>query len=149
MKCYGERYYGVEKPRIIVEKYLESNNNQLDDYKVFCFNGEPKFIRCDSGRLTINHTKDIYNIKLGKFDGIKIGYKNSNKLIDKSRFLKEILEYAKILSEDFLYSRIGFYIVNDRIYFGEATFANGSGFDRITPREFDEEINKWLILPKC
>lgn len=148
LKCYGEWYYGVEKPRIIVEKYLESNNNQLDDYKVFCFNGEPKFIRVDSGRFTTNHTKDIYNIKWEKIDGVKMGYKNSNKLIDKPRFLKEMLEYAKILSEDFLHARIDFYIVNDRIYFGEITFANGAGFDRITPREFDEEMGKWLILPK-
>lgn len=36
--CYGEWFYGLEKSKIIVEKYLEPDGERLFDYKIFCFN---------------------------------------------------------------------------------------------------------------
>ena len=36
-------YYEV-KPRIIAEELIHAENDELSDYKIFCFNGEPKFL---------------------------------------------------------------------------------------------------------
>lgn len=44
-------------------------------------------------------------------------------------------ELATILSEDIPELRVDFYEVNNKIYFGELTFFDGSGFERIGSRE--------------
>lgn len=45
---YGEWFYGVEKPRIIIEKYLTGyETGDPVDYKLFCFEGIPKYIRIE------------------------------------------------------------------------------------------------------
>jgi len=45
LPCYGEWFYGVIKPRIIIEEYLDDGTGKVPvDYKIFCFHGEPKFI---------------------------------------------------------------------------------------------------------
>ena len=35
-----------------------------------------------------------------------------------------------------------------QIYFGELTFFDGSGFDKIEPVEWDYKIGEMLVLPK-
>lgn len=39
LPSYGEWFYGVYKPRIIIEKFLDNNGATPDDYKVFSFHG--------------------------------------------------------------------------------------------------------------
>ena len=41
-----------------------------------------------------------------------------------------------------------FYEVDNKIYFGELTFFDGSGFDKIEPREWDKKLGDWIELPK-
>lgn len=51
--CYGEWFYGMERPRVIVERYLEdSDAGQLCDYKVFCFNGKARIVGMYIDRFT-------------------------------------------------------------------------------------------------
>jgi len=58
-------YYSKEKqykdisPRIIVEKLLvDKGGNIPNDYKIHCFNGEPKIIQVDSNRFS-NHKRNL------------------------------------------------------------------------------------------
>lgn len=37
------QYSNIER-KIIAEKYMENSAENLNDYKVLCFNGEPKYI---------------------------------------------------------------------------------------------------------
>ena len=46
----GELHYNHKTNIIIAEKYIESIENDLIDYKVYCFNGVPKVILVMSGR---------------------------------------------------------------------------------------------------
>ena len=72
--CYGEWFYGKEKPYIVIEKFIESSDDkQLRDYKVFCFNGKPKIIRIDTDRFT-EHKMDFYDLNWKKIENIKISY---------------------------------------------------------------------------
>jgi len=41
---------------------------------------------------------------------------------------------------------VDFYIVEERIYFGEMTFTNGAGFSRFYPKEFDELLGSWISI---
>ena len=148
LEAYGEWFYGVEKPRVIVEKYLDDGTGRLRDYKVYCFNGEPRFIGVDSGDESKGtHYKDIYDTEWNLLKGYEMAYPNSGVPIKKPEALDELLKYARILSSDFLHARTDFYIVDNKVVFGEFTFSNSAGFGRVKPEEFALRMGDYLRLP--
>ncbi|WP_444684987.1 ATP-grasp fold amidoligase family protein [Alkalicoccus luteus] len=147
LPSYGEWFYNVVKPRIIIEKFLSDNNSVPVDYKVFCFNGVPKFIDVHTSRFS-DHKRNLYDLNWKLMKGISIGYKNDeSEYVEKPKQLQEMLDYAKILSSKFHHARVDFYISNKKIYFGEITFTNGAGFSKITPYEFNKKMGSWITLP--
>ena len=73
---WGNREYPYKnvKPRIIIEKYMEQEDGEsLRDYKVLCFNGEPKLIEFHQGRFTEHQTQDFYDINWKKTEITKTG----------------------------------------------------------------------------
>lgn len=147
LPCYGEWFYGIEKPRVIVEKFIESDDGeQLRDYKVFCFNGRAKYIRVDSDRFTC-HKANVFTDKWELLPEFKMGFENSDYTFSKPAQLEKMLEYAEKLSSDFLHARIDFYIAQGRLWFGEITFTNGAGFDKFS-KECDLALGKCFKLPK-
>ena len=146
LPCYGEWFYGVETPRIIIEDFIESSDDeQLRDYKVFCFNGVPKIIRIDTDRFT-NHKMDFFTPEWERIQNGNMGCPASGRDFKKPRCLDELLTYAGKLSKPFHHARVDFYITNEQIIFGEITFTNGAGFDKFSDREFDLMLGNWLIL---
>ncbi|MDM0995605.1 ATP-grasp fold amidoligase family protein [Clostridium perfringens] len=143
-------YYGREwvyknmKPRIICEKYLEDRNGELLDYKVYCFNGEPKFIQVDVDRFG-NHTGNYYDINWNDMP-FQYDDENSGRIIDKPKNLKEILDISRDLSKEFPHVRVDFYEVNGNLYFGELTFFTASGTAKFKPEKYDEIVGSWLKL---
>ena len=59
-----------------------------------------------------------------------------------------MIELAEILGADFPAVRVDFYEVNGKLYFGEITFFDGSGFDKIEPMSMDYELGSWVCLPQ-
>ena len=121
------QYYYIKK-RILVEEFLGDN---LIDYKVFCFNGEPKFIRVRKILNDENHTKihNHYNTnwELTDLESGKEGYiRDPNVKIKRPKHLKLMLKYSKLLSQEFVFLRVDLYEVNNRIYLGELTFSPSS-----------------------
>jgi len=147
LPCYGEWFYGVERPRVIVEKYLDGGPDGLRDYKVYCFNGKPRYISVDSGTGTSGHYKDIYDTQWNLLEGCEMAYKASGQAEPAPEQLEELLNYARILSEDFLHARVDFYIVDKKVIFGEITFTNSAGFGNISPFKFAKEMGDCLELP--
>ncbi len=147
LPCYGEWFYGIEPPKIIVEKYLEDESGDLRDYKVYCFHGEPRYISVDSGRGSEGHYKNIYDTEWNLLKGYEMAYPSSNIPESKPEKLEEMLEIARILSTDFLHARVDFYFVQGKIVFGEITFTNSAGFGNVSPRAFAVEMGSWLKLP--
>jgi hypothetical protein len=152
LPCYGEWFYGVIKPRIIIETFLsEDNLNVPVDYKMFCFNNIEGLqgigvTAIDSDRFT-NHTRTLYNAKWDILPDVTFDFPNDTKgICKKPELYEKMIEYAKKLSEPFPHVRVDFYIVKQRLYFGELTFLNGAGFDKITPYSFDEIMGSWLGL---
>ena len=144
--CYGEWFYGKAEPRIIIEEFLnDGRNDGLLDYKVYCFNGTAKLIAVYSGRYTELKT-NIYSTEWIMYPDVYFKGRHIDEKIPCPKVLPEMLMYAEKLSSSFTHARVDFYIVNDRIYFGELTFTTGAGFDHITPRVFDEEMGSWLDL---
>ena len=149
LPCYGEWFYGKVKPTVIVEKLLRNHpgTQALDDYKVYCFNGEPRYISVDAGRQTGGHTKNIYDAQWNLQEGYEMAYPADGVAAPKPACLEELLECARALSRDFLHVRVDFYIVDGRPVFGELTFANSAGFGRVEPEEFALKMGEYLRLP--
>lgn len=148
LEAYGEWFYGIERPRVIVEKFLDDGTGRLRDYKIYCFNGIPRYIGVDSGDDSKGtHFKDIYDTDWNLIKGYEMAYPNSGVALEKPEALDDLLKYARILSEDFLHARTDFYIVDGKVVFGEITFSNSAGFGRVAPEEFALKMGGYLELP--
>ncbi len=145
-----EWHYKNIKSKIICEELINifSTNNELqpEDYKIHCFNGIPKFIELQFSRFSNDRRINIYNFDW-ELQPFLMGYQNTNQSIGKPKKLNEIYELSKILSSDFDYCRVDFYITPDEeIYFGELTFTPCNGMDDFYPNEWDYLFGKeWII----
>lgn len=140
-------YYGLE-PGIIVEKLLVNNDNPaigVNDYKMFCFNGEVECIVVDIDRY-IDHKRNFYDAQWNNLHVI-----SDCGAIDRDVPMPENFEImkqvAEKLSEDFPFVRVDLYNINGEIYFGELTFYPWSGYVQYTPDSFDFTLGNKFILP--
>lgn len=143
-----EWVYKDIKPRIICEKYMEETNAEdLRDYKIFCFNGEPKLIQVDANRFN-DHKRNYYDLDWNLLD-ISIDVpSDTDTIIDPPEKLSEMIELSKVLSKNFPHVRVDFYEVDQKIIFGELTFFHSSGFGQFNPAEYEIEWGNYLELPK-
>ena len=139
--------YKNVKPKIVCEKYIvDESGDELKDYKIFCFNGEPKIIQVDFNRFS-DHKRNLYDIN---WNYIPVSYNYPtypNIVIKKPKKLNEMIEIARLLSKDFPFIRVDLYSIHDKIYFGELTFFPEAGFAKFNPESYDKELGKWLKLP--
>ena len=145
---YNFYYIGREwpyknvKPRIIAEKYMGDN---LNDYKFFCFNGEPKmmFIASDRG---IGKTKfDYYDLDFNHLDIVQ-HYPNSSEEIEKPKNFDKMIEFSRKLSKSMKHVRIDFYDVDGKLYFGEITFFFFIGFMPFIPDKWDKIMGDYINI---
>ena len=134
--------------RIIAEKYMSKSDGSIpEDYKVLNFNGNPGIIQVDLDRF-INHKKKLFlpNWTELNFD---FNYPTEKEYsLKKPDTLTERDRLARKLSKEFSFLRTDFYVIDDRIYFGELTLFPASGFGKFSPEEWDERIGKWISLPE-
>jgi len=125
------------EPRIIIEQYMEDESEQeLKDYKIYCFNGEPEFIQLDFARFS-NHKRNLYDLDWNLLDQ-KIDHKNDKDVyIQQPDNFKEMLKIARTLSEGMFHCRVDLYSIYDKIYFGELTFYSEAGYGKFSSDEFN------------
>lgn len=154
---WGKNYYVHNKeypyrdltPRIIAEEYKEDESGyELRDYKIFCFNGEPKILFVASDRQNAGEdTKfDFFDLNWNHLPFTN-GHPNSKEHIAKPKNFEEMLEIAKKLSVGIPQVRIDLYNCNGQIYFGEITFFHWSGMTAFDPVEWDFKLGKMIKLP--
>ncbi len=144
---YGrEPQYRDIVPRLFAEPYLtDESGDELKDYKVFCFHGEPQLIQVDFHRFS-DHRRNLYTTDWQLIKG-EMNYKSdpSQKLAKPVR-LEEMLRLSRTLSADIPFLRVDFYCAEGRLYFGEFTFFHGSGTVRFRPESMDRELGQMLHL---
>lgn len=145
-----EWVYDNQKHRIIIEKYINSQNRMgLIDYKFFCFSGKVKYVYAITNRTLGKSAKlGIFDYEFNLLPYYRVGKEKLANHIEKPKNYKQMVEYAELLSSDFPHARIDFYNVDGKIIFGEITFFNASGYSQFDPDEFDIELGKQFILPK-
>lgn len=137
------------KPKIFAETLLHSENGKdLIDYKFYCFDGVPMYCQVISNRST-NETIDFYDVNWvhQPFYGLNPKCKQSIASIDKPKNYELMLDIARTLSRYIPFARVDLYNINGSIYFGEITFFPASGFGTFTPREYNDILGKYIILP--
>lgn len=150
-KTYREKPYLNVPRKIIAEKFMAESNvientkpSDLQDYKFFCFNGEPKFLYISDSpnhKLAFLYT-DWTKAEFGRSD-----YEPLTDIPPKPDNLDEMLDVARKLSEGKAHVRVDLYNVDNHIYFGELTFYTGAGFIPFVPKEYDYVLGEMLKLP--
>lgn len=138
--------YKNVKPRIIAEKYVTNGGAFINDYKYFCFNGEPKAMLVASGRYVEPETCfDYFDMDFNHLP-FEQGGPNYNKPISKPELFDEMKEIAAKLSKGIPHARIDLYEVDGAVKFGEITFFDSSGYAEFTPHEWNEIFGSWIDL---
>lgn len=158
--CLKRKYYYIHRewpyknvpPRIIAEKYMTDNvntstNETLKDYKFYCFDGKVRFLMINSDRNFKTSTKADYFDRDFNWLDFTWGYEHANVRPVKPDCFDEMIAISEKLSKGLPHVRVDLYECNGQIYFGELTFYDGSGFDKIEPIEWDYKIGKMLKLP--
>lgn len=147
-------YKGL-KGRILAEKYMEDHlvegaptGEPLTDYKFFCFNGVPRIVFTVEGG---HGSEDDIVRRMYDPDWklIPVGIRGKRPVTtpqERPAQLDEMLKLARVLSEGIPFLRVDFYIINERIYFGELTFFHMSGCETFDPPEYDRIFGDYLDL---
>ncbi len=146
-RAYREWPYKNVPKRIIAETYIEETSEHgLIDYKVFCFNGIPKLIKVNYD-VNIDYKSNWYTTSWTYIKGTTVNDPSHEEIeIEKPEILEELLEKASVLSKGIPFARVDFYIIANRLKFGELTLYPGSGFEKFSPQSFDYELGSWIIL---
>ena len=139
--------YKNVKPRIIAEKYMvDQFENELMDYKFFCFDGKVKCSYVCTDRFTESGLKcTFYNREWEKMQ-IEHGYPKSDAEIHKPLKYDEMLDIAEKLSKNIPFLRVDFYEIQEKIYLGELTFYPQCGFGKFEPSGWDKKLGEWIKL---
>ena len=155
MKNYNKKYFYEHRenpyknlvPRIIAESYLEDESGwQLKDYKIFCFNGKPKFIEVDYDRYKF-HKLNVYDLDWNYIDFYMTSPNDPQVHIAKPKMLDLMLRLAETLAKDETFVRVDFSSIYDKVYFGELTYHPGAGMVDFHPKEYDWKLGEMLKLP--
>lgn len=148
-------YHGREwayknvKPQILAEKYMvDESGYELKDYKIFCFNGEPKvmFIASDRSSKTEDTKFDFFDMDFKHLPFLN-GHPNSKMPIHKPESFEKMKQLAAKLSAGIPHVRVDFYDINGQIYFGELTFCHWSGMVPFEPEEWDYKLGEMITIP--
>ncbi len=158
-KCLRQNYYFKSRewayknidPKIIAEKYMEDYGKIVpEDYKVYCFNGNPKYVVIFHNRFSKTKPleESVYDTQWNKIDiSLDDHFQISSHNIERPACLEELIRVSKILSENLPQVRVDFYIINNKIYFGEITLYTASGMQKMIPEEYDEILGSLVKLP--
>lgn len=131
--------------KILAEKFMvDESGTELKDYKIFCFNGEPRYCQVISDRNT-DEKIDFYDMhwkRLVGLVGLNDKVHNSEYAIPCPESFENMKQMASLLAKSIPFSRIDFYEINHQAYFGEITFFPATGFGNFNPREWNV---KWEI----
>lgn len=140
--------YKNVKPRLIAEAYLEEMGKKIiNDYKFFCFDGEPKFLQIDLDRGEMDY-RCYYDMKWQKLPfGTERNTFYDGEVPRPDNF-DEMIEVATALADNFPFVRVDLYNIDGRVLFGEMTFYPADGRKEFVPDKYNQIIGDYLTLPE-
>lgn len=145
-----EHVYSKINRKIFAEEFIEDpSGRDINDYKVFVFNGRATYIQVDYDRFT-DHHRNFYDRDWNYVPFTTCYPTDPKHQIEKPAQLDELLGLAEKLADKTVkgipFVRMDFYIVGTRILFGEITFYHGAGIERFYPAEYDRKLGDMIKL---
>lgn len=140
----SNEYWYADIPRglIFEERLRDRKYNVPLDFKFYVFHGEVKFVQVIHDRQ-LRKTMRFYD-RLWRPLSVRRPGQSTAPVIARPKQLDQMIEVAEILGADFDFVRIDLYAPNDeRVVFGEFTFAPASGRQPFVPRSFDWELGSY------
>lgn len=131
---------------IIAEPFMkEEGQDELMDYKFFCFGGEPKVMYLSRDHAE-HATTDFFDMDFNHLP-IRMQAPPSEVLPKRPEQFEMLKELAACLSQGIPQVRVDFYVINQRIYFGEMTFYHCGGMVTVQPPEWNAKMGDMIVLP--
>lgn len=141
-----EMHYSKIKPMLLVERKITKRGEIPRDYKFHCFkqkNGDINFVlQLVDGRFG----QESRSYFLNSFENMVWSHGAGNHLLSNNEIavLNEVILLNKrLILNDFNYVRIDWYILGDRIYFGEITFTPGAGIGNEFGPALEKKMAEW------
>lgn len=127
----------------------DGENRDLRDYKIYCFDGTPRFLYISEG-LEDHKTARISFVTcdwtFAPYE--RSDYRPFEKLPERPEKFDEMLDIAARLSAGLAFLRVDLYQINGKVYFSELTFSPCGGFMPFKDPQSDIDIGKMLKLPQ-
>lgn len=136
-----EKYYSDIPRKIIVEKFLISS---IKDFRFHTFKDKDNTLNI-CVQITDSELEEsiMYNALTWKKINVGNGYRIKEGEYEKPLNYDKMLEIVKTLSNDFEYVRVDLYNLSGKIYFGELTFCDCSGFGKFTDEKWDYKFGSY------
>lgn len=123
-----------------------TKEEELKDYKFFCFNGRVEFFKIDFDRF-IGHKANYYDRDMNLLPFGEAAYPPSpSKQLEMPQNFDQMIALAEKLSKGLPFLRVDFYNINGKIFFGELTFFPAGGMGKFEPEEWDYKLGNWIKL---
>lgn len=139
-----EQNYRTLRPKVIVEPLI-FDMDRLADFKIFCWQGEPRLIQVDMDRHT-NHTRKYYDTQWRE-QPFSLAHPIYAGTIERPRNLDTMLGVAAKLSSRFSLVRIDLYTDGARCLVGEITNCQANALERFEPASGEEIASQILFGP--
>ena len=143
-----ETQYKNIVPKIIIEPLLseEANLERNDGIYVYCFNSNPVIF--DTYRFDMKQNNRVFATFDSNFKPANIFRKDQDEKLnnESEELLKKTAELSRVLSKDFKFVRIDWFIFKNKLYFEEMTFTPCSGYINFDIKNMDEKLGKMLNL---
>jgi hypothetical protein len=137
-----ERNYRGLEPKVIVEPLIFGSTN-VEDFKIFCFNGEPRLIQVDIDRY-VDHTRKFFDTDWKEQD-FSILYPRSTADFPRPASLETMLAVARRLSAPFSFVRIDLYSDGDKVLVGEITNCSENAGGVFVPRSAEKRASELMF----
>jgi hypothetical protein len=134
--------YRALEPKVIVEPLIFGSTN-VEDFKIFCFNGEPRLIQVDIDRH-VNHTRKFFDVNWNEQD-FSIIYPRSAAEFPRPSTLEKMLAAARTLSAPFSFVRIDLYSDGEKVLVGEITNCSENAGGWFVPRSAERQASELMF----
>jgi hypothetical protein len=122
-----------------------AERQDIVDYKMFCFGGEPRVIMNCSER-TLGLKADFFDAEWNHLPFTR-KFPLASARPPRPEALPELLRLARILSAGFIFLRVDCHIIGDRVLIGELTLYPGNGMQPFSPVGWIRRPGDWIKLP--
>ena len=142
----------TENVRLLIRypnRPLFYNQNGLNDYKFYCFGGEPRFLYVSENLSDYkNFSMAFYDLEMKEMPFRRSDYKHMDIIPLIPDEFDKMIDMVKQISKGLDFLRVDMYYINGKVYFSECTFYPCDGYMKFEPEEYDEKIGKLLTITK-